>query len=242
MKTILLLRLCILHLLAALALGACQLNTDGWQIFEPSSRILFIGNSFTFFNGGVDAAVRGFAPSIQVKQLAQGGYSLQDHWDAGEAVKTIRAEKWNYVVLQDQSQRPVIARNKFVAYAAKFNSEVQSAGGKTILFMTWERPDSVQYGVTTKNLSNAYYAAGNQLGAEVAPVGLAFAAALQERPGLALNIQDGHPTPAGTYLAACVVYATIFDKTPVGNRYWITGITKDEQDFLQKIAAQVMGY
>jgi hypothetical protein len=73
-------------------------------------------------------------------------------------------------------------------------------------------------------------------------VGLAFARALQERPELALNVQDGHPTVQGTYLAACVIYATIFAKTPFGIHYSLSGISQDERDFLQRIAAESTGY
>ena len=104
--------------------------------------------------------------------------------------------------------------------------------------MTWERPDSVQYGVTTQSLATSYYAAGNRFGVKVAPVGLAFALALQERPELALYASDGHPTVRGTYLAACVFYATLFGKSPVGITYAPSGIPAQDRDFLQKVAAQ----
>ena len=208
----------------------------------PSSRILFVGNSFTYINGGVDQEVKGLAPTIEAKSIAVGGYTLQDHWNDGEALKSIREQKWNSVVLQDQSQTPVIAQAQFVEYARKFNAEIRLAGGNTILFMTWERPDSVAYGVTTQNLANAYYKAGNELNARVAPVGIAFSRALDERPGLALYAQDGHPTAQGTYLAACVLYATIFSKSPAGNSYSAAGVSKEERDFLQRVAADVTGY
>jgi hypothetical protein len=106
--------------------------------------------------------------------------------------------------------------------------------------MTWERPDSVQYGVTAQALYNAYTALGQQLGIKVAPVGLAFSMALQERPDLKLYIQDGHPTQQGTYLAACVFYGFIFQQSPVGNSYR-GDVSKDDKDFLQNIAAKALG-
>jgi hypothetical protein len=177
-----------------------------------------------------------------VKRLATGGYTLKDHWNGGEALAAVRGKHWNYVVLQEQSQTPVTGQAVFLEYAAKFSAEIRSAGAGTVLFMTWERPDSVQYGVTTHNLANAYYAAGSQLAAVVAPVGLAFARSLQERPGRALYIEDGHPTSAGTYLSACVLYATMLGKRPVGMTYAPPGMSAADRDFLQKIAAKSVGY
>jgi hypothetical protein len=108
--------------------------------------------------------------------------------------------------------------------------------------MTWERPDSIEYGVSTRNLANAYYEAGNRLGAKVAPAGVAFASALRERPDLMLYVQDGHPTIQGTYLAGCVLYASMLGKSPVGISYAPSGISREDRDFLQRIAAQTMGY
>jgi hypothetical protein len=40
---------------------------------------------------------------------------------------------------------------------------------------------------------------------------------LQTWPSLSLYHEDGsHPAPAGSYLAACVFYAVLLDKSPIG--------------------------
>ena len=229
----------ILAITVGLTLSAC--GSVG-STFNPSSRVLFLGNSFTDYNGGLDQALKGLDPSIAAERIARGGYTLADHWNGGQAVSRIHAQKWNYVVLQDQSQEPVTAPQNFDIYAGKFANEIVQSGAQPVLFMTWERPDSVQYGVTTQALANSYYAVGNRYNMKVAPVGLAFARALRERPGLALYMQDGHPIVQGTYLAACVFYATLFAKSPVGIRFALSGISNEERDFLQKVAAESTGY
>jgi hypothetical protein len=237
-----LLRTLLLYLIAAPILVSCDIGSSLLSFATPTSRILFIGNSFTFINGGVDQQVKELAPSIEVTRLAVGGFTLQDHWDDPGTLRAIRGQEWDYVVLQEQSQTPVSNQAKFLQYAGRLNKEIKLAGAETILFMTWQRPDSVRYGVTTRNLANAYYEAGRQLGARVAPAGLAFAQALQERPGLELYIQDGHPTEAGTYLSACVLYATIFGRSPVGISSAALKIPAEERDFLQRITSEVMGF
>jgi hypothetical protein len=51
----------------------------------------------------------------------------------------------------------------------------------------------------------------------VAPVGIAWADVASKEPSIDLYYKDGaHPSPAGTYLNACVFYATIFGRSPVG--------------------------
>ena len=78
------------------------------------------------------------------------------------------------------------------------------------------------------------------MGIKVAPVGLAFSMALQERPDVKLYIEDGHPTPEGTYLAACVFYGFIYQQSPVGNSYG-GDISDADIVFLQSIAEKALG-
>ena len=217
------------------------LSTLGSCDTEPSIHILLIGNSFTFFNGGLDKGLKGLTPAAETECIAVGGYSLESHWDNGSALKRIQETKWDYVVLQEQSQIPVINQKLFFEFARKFDEEIRRSGAKTILLMTWERPDSRQLGITTEALAAAYTDLGKQLGARVAPAGTAFARSLHHRPELALYRQDGHPTIEGTYLASCVLYHTIFGQSPVGNPYSEPSIPDDTRDFLQRAAVDSLG-
>ena len=66
-------------------------------------------------------------------------------------------------------------------------------------------------------LNGAYFDIAKELHAEVAPVGMAWKTALARNPKLVLHQGDkSHPAFKGSYLAACVFYATLFDKSPVG--------------------------
>jgi hypothetical protein len=74
-------------------------------------------------------------------------------------------------------------------------------------------------------------------------VGLAFEEAYRQRPDIKLHKEhDGlHPNLLGTYLAACVVYASLYGKSPVGNSddYYGT-VDKEAAAFLQKIADETV--
>jgi len=74
------------------------------------------------------------------------------------------------------------------------------------------------------------------VGARVAPVGVAMANALAERPDLAMLDPDAeHESLAGTYLAAAVIYATLFDRSPEGLPFH-HALEADDATFLQRVA------
>ena len=97
-------------------------------------------------------------------------------------------------------------------------------------------------------IDGAYFDIADELNATVAPVGMAWKKALSADPKLVLHQPDkSHPNPTGSYLAACVFYATLFDKSPVGlpaelkkgNRVLVQ-VAPDEAVALQKIAWQTV--
>jgi hypothetical protein len=225
----------LLCLVPPLTLVACA----GKPPDVPAARALFIGNSFTEINGGVPAQLQGLAPSLRTDAVLVGGATLLTHWSGGTALTKIRTGAWTYVVLQEQSQTAVTGEQGFDQSVRSFAAQIEAAGATPVLLMTWERPDSVQYGVTTENLAASYERIGREVGARVAPAGLAFARALKERPDLRLNQSDGHPTPAGTYLAACVLYGTLYGRSPASNPFG--DLPDDQKQFLQQVAAETLG-
>ena len=229
----------LLAIVTALPLSSCVPKTAA----SPHAvRILFVGNSFTERNGGLDAQLVRLAPSVEASRVTRAGFSLQSHWFDGAALSAIRSQRWDYVVLQEQSVSAVMAQPAFFLYGRAFDTEIRRAGASTILLATWERPDMVSEGVTSSAISDSYRALGDAIGAQVATAGLAFADSLAERPDLQLNLTDGHPTADGTYLAGCVMYGTIFGRTPVGNVAADPAIPPEAQVFLQKVAARALGY
>ena len=106
-------------------------------------------------------------------------------------------------------------------------------GAIPVFFMSWAYADKPEM---TAQLAEAYTVAGNANNALVIPAGLAFARALSEQPELNLYVADKrHPTLAGTYLAACVVFAALTGRSPVGNPY-LAGIDAPTAHLLQTVA------
>ena len=214
----------------------------------PVTRVLLIGNSYTFYNGGVDAVLQALARAkgrnFECTASTSGGKTLEWHWEEGDARSAIARGGWDYVVLQEYSTRPIGDVPAMHKYARLFDGEIKNAGAKTIFYMTWARFHEPENQLA---ITRAYDAIAKDLNALVARVGPARERVLEQRPDLKLHMEDrSHPTPAGTYLAACVFYATITGDSPEGLPATVTTasgktITLDPADakVLQRAAAAV---
>jgi len=96
-----------------------------------------------------------------------------------------------------RQQLPVLARQSFLGFSRQFDAEIREAGAKKVLLMTWEQPGSISAGVNTTNLASAYNSVGTELGAPVAPA------------GLALPYSACKPLSFGIYRSASAVYLDI---------------------------------
>jgi len=205
----------LLALVALVVLSAC-IRTSSAE--EEPLRVLFIGNSYTYCND-LPGMVAGLAEAagarkIEVHSSVSGGCTLERHFTQENAVEKIRGQKWDAVVLQEQSTRPVLEPKTMHEFARKLHAEIQEQGAETVFFLTWARQHKPEM---QDALNDAYFGIAGQLGATVAPVGVAWKNALAADAGLVLHAKDqSHPNPAGSYLAACVFYATLLEKSPVG--------------------------
>ena len=182
-------------------------------------RILFIGNSFTNRNDLPGMLVRLAAATsppqhVETDRVIANGRALKTHWERGAAREKIRSSKWDYVVLQEQSTLPLKNRGRMHEYDRLFDKEIRASGAKTVMYMTWARRHEWN---RQADLTEAYASIGRELGAIVVPVGVAWQRVFDERPDIVLHDKDGsHPNLAGSYLAACAFFATLFDRNPAG--------------------------
>ena len=88
-----------------------------------------------------------------------------------------------------------------------------------VLMLTWGRKDAsgVPDPQEQKALLETYLKLARREKAALAPVGIAWENCLKRHPGIQLYQPDGrHPTEEGSYLTACVIYFTLFGKSPLG--------------------------
>lgn len=220
----------------ALAPGMAQTAT------QPR-KILFVGDSFTYFQGGVYTHFEKLAaaahPPLKVTadKSVFGGAFPHRLWDLNEPVKAIDTGSYDVVVLQEDIPETTIA--DFREYARKFVAEVRKNHGVPVLFMAWAYP---RLGwISMAEIAQAHREAAKELNVDVAPVGQAWQQASKERPAMNFYGPDReHPNIYGTYLATCVIFATIYNRDPSGLAYAPPSVTTEQAAFLQRIAWQTV--
>ena len=217
-----------------LSLCSCSSFPDctGTPSTNPCPRVLFVGNSYTAVNdlpGMVAALAKAGGHPIQIGMDAPGGFSLAQHLNSSHTLALLQSSKWDFVVLQEQSQIPAVEQTRsqeMYPAARALVQKVRQTGAQPLFFLTWAHRDGwpennlPDYESMQLQINQGYMIIANELITPVAPVGYAWLTAWLQDPQLDLWQADGsHPTEQGTYLAACVFYAVIFRQSPENNSY-----------------------
>jgi hypothetical protein len=207
---------------------------DGSSSRKKPLRVLLVGNSYTKFNllHLLLARVADGAPGprLHVDVEARGGYSLRQHWKSRTALIKIRNGHYTHVVLQGHSLSAIDHPDELAEDAARFNTEIAAAGSRTVLYETWARKPNTSiyrhhslirtFDDMSGRIDSAYSGIAKRLHVELAPVGGAFVRAFRSDPGVQLWNADGsHPSLAGSYMAACVLYGAITGRDPRESTY-----------------------
>ena len=178
----------------------------------PQTRILMIGDSLTYYNdlpGLLQQFSAQEAAPIIIEDHTTPLAPLSQHWGMGDAAKRIATGGFDYVILQDYSRKPVTDTEDCLKYFVLFDEVNKRAGGKTIVFQNWTRRDlESDYPAMEKTYGTII----DRTHARLAPIGAAWKLCAAERPDIGLLLDDRHPSDAGSYLAACVLYDVIYNK------------------------------
>ena len=218
---------------------------------SPKS-VLFIGNSYLYYNDSLhnhfkamaDEKYPGYEGSVNVKSSTIGGSRLKhhnlDHLLKPKAISSIN--KFELVVLQGGSGEGLSKKDRkaFAKIAKEHIKRIKANGSEAALYMihAYVEPHQDFDPNLIRVIEKMYVTAGNKNQTLVIPVGLAFENAYEQQPDITLHHLDGtHPALLGTYLAACTVFASVFNESPVGLNYDYNGLV-DPSDklFLQEIA------
>lgn len=225
---------------------------------KDSLRVLWIGNSYTFYNDlpktvAAMAAEQGMPMSITT--IVKGGERLSGHLQNPRLIKALEAGGWDYVIVQEQSSAPAqsthdVARDVY-PYAKKIAdmARIGPKAARVIFYMTWgHKYGNVyktayalddDYETMQERLKTSYLEMAHDNMAKCAPVGMAWREIRHTHPDYELYAPDFfHPSPLGSYLAANVIIATILNKpftTKVTN-----GLPEDEAKVVQGTAQDVV--
>lgn len=240
------------------ALAAGQ-ATRGEPTPSEIRRLLYVGNSFYYYNNSLHGHVNRMIAAAMPKEKREdyqsysvtisGGHlkwhDVGAYLDAGigsssfnennEVVTRTGPLRFDAVMMMDCSRCPYDEASRPVFHEqVKIKADaIRKRGVTPMLFMTWaysDKPEMIEV------LAREYLKAGRDNSMTVVPAGLAFQRALAGRPSLVLHVPDRrHPSLSGTYLAACTVLAAVYGIDPRNNRY-TAGLAFEEAAYLQQVA------
>ena len=222
-------------------------------INKTPERVLYIGNSYLYYNDSLHNHVRRMFEEIYPNEIdisnyksvtISGSRSMHHNIDYILDHKNIGAAKpFQLVILQGGSEEANTnaERKIFSNEVAKVVRKIQESGAEAALYMihAYVEPHDKANPKMIEDIKKMYIDAGIKNNALVIPVGIAFENAYKMKPNIKLHksFDGSHPSMLGTYLASCVVLASITQKTPKGLHYnYFNKISDADKIFLQGIA------
>lgn len=217
-------------------------------------KILFLGNSYTAQSSKfIKEVFNRDGGTYELRFGTPGGKDLTFHLTDSTSQKALKSARWDFVVIQDQSQKPGLGgkyTQGFHTSAKGLAGAIRKQGAKPCLFMTWGRREGdkrntkVYPDFTTMHgkISGAYEKAGRENDSLVAPVGHAFSMIHSQDKALFRKLykKDGsHPSTHGGYLAACVLWGSLTGKDPNVIR-WNGSLKAGEAKFLRSVASKAV--
>ena len=204
---------------AILYLFSCLAGQD-----KNKENILFIGNSFTFYWNlplVVEAMANERNYNYDITQSTASGSSLKDHWFENDELKSktlIATGRYDRVVLQDHSLNPLQNLVESRRYFIDFIEWVKANNGAPYIYATW-----MYKGISNNNynvvdpIQDALQPVADKTGAVMVPIDQAFRTLQKRHPNIPIFMSDNkHPSPVGTYLAACVYFRIFTGESPLG--------------------------
>jgi len=198
---------------------------------QLSYKVLFLGNSYTSVND-LPQAIHDVALSagdtLVFDSHTPGGYQLIDHSLDVISQNKIMAGGWDYVIIQGQSQEPIVYSSQFNNGGFALYSLIKQYNQCAVAmpYMTWGRkngdasncisfPVMCTYQGMDTTIRNSYLNLTDFINGEVSPVSVVWNYLRQNYPGIELYQSDeSHPSTAGSYAAACCFYTTLFKRDP----------------------------
>ena len=222
-------------------------------------------------HGGVpklfEEIARAKGRDVTVWSVTSGGKDWAWHLAQPATGKALAERPWSWVVLQDFSTRPTHVGDipGFMRDGETFSDRIAAASPHAgiVLYETWARPAVFYTGGPGHDFTGAAQMMAElhdsyaRLDADLAKrdpsrevrdaeVGTAFARAGDQFPAINLNAKDDHhSTAAGYYLAALVIYETIYHDSAKGATatffHGLLTIPADEATDLQNVADEIAG-
>ncbi|MCX6845157.1 MAG: SGNH/GDSL hydrolase family protein [Verrucomicrobia bacterium] len=188
---------------------------------KKSVSVLFIGNSLSFgLPKELEKIARKNGVNCHATQQAHSGWSLARHSRNPETLRVLRGNRWDIVVLQEQSRipsQPIKRHTHMVPAVAQLARESRAVDAMPVLYQSWgyrdgdERRFHDDFFAMNQRLREGCHAAARVEGLPIARVGDAWENEMVKGRGARLFMPDGlHPSRDGVRLNAQVFYEAFF--------------------------------
>lgn len=221
-------------------------------------RVLMVGNSLTYCArnrtvSDLEKMAKKAKRKISIKRLTYNNEKLANwanprHKNGKRLYREIRSGKWDYIVLQEQtdaSVKPSFIKEskKLAAYIHKKSPKTQIIYNCTWAYKKGKKISGKKYSFSRmqKTMNQNYQTVARQTGGRVCRSGDAFLK-YRKSSGKKKNLylkDNNHASRYGWYLNACCLYGAIFGASPVESGYY-GGIGKSLAKKFQRIAASQM--
>jgi hypothetical protein len=148
---------------------------------------------------------------VVARALAPPNFSLEDHWNSGDALREVRTGGYSVVVLQQGPSALPESRVSLRRFTRSFADEIRKTGGRTALYMVW--PSKSRFGDFDR-VSESYRLAASDVQGTLLRAGDAWREAWKRDTAMPLYAADEfHPSMLGSYLAALVIFQGLTDLT-----------------------------
>lgn len=205
--------------------------------------VFFVGNSFFDWQGRplpqwVESLGHAVTPPIDLEvsgDIVPGELPLSDFLEHEATRDALASGRYDVVVLQGFEFEPVDDKADFHAAVREFHRRITAAGGRTVLFMTWD----FHFRPFIDELAASYDEIGRELGIPVIPAGLVHADCGKSPPNGEgrhfLTADPAHPdgdlhqNEKGTAVNAYTTFAVLTGRDPKGTNFTAPGNTNDDE-------------
>lgn len=243
--------LSLLSLVLASASSAEPLLKDG-------DRVLFIGNSYTFFHGGLPRHLKDVCQAakeplrVETSMVTAGGKELSYLYESTDAVEKIRSGNWDVVILQGGYNDPILKEkhDEFKEAVRKFHAVITESGAQPAIWAVWEQKGHKVEWNMWQRIRDVTHEIADALDMPVIPVGTVWAQV--RRSGLEGVTADGeaflyqdfvHPTKQAFHMNTLIFYSYLTGNSCVGLDYKdLNGVFLDptHRDVVQKAVWKVL--
>ena len=189
---------------------ACAQNSS-----QPEQRVLFIGNSLTYTNDlpRMVSVLAGATPHcrLHTEAVALPNFSLEDHWQQGEAAHRLQQGHWKWVVLQQGPSALPESRELLVNFARRWNAAIRTAGATPALLAVWP---SASRSADFDRVVESYRLAAQEVDGVFLPAGAAWQYILAKKATRLYGPDGFHPSAEGSFLAAVVIVGKLCSCSP----------------------------